>query len=158
MRSIIGKALAGKIKPHAGYLGLHLKMSVNERQKKKYEKGGKEKTPSLRLGPSRPAPRRRRATISPLFGADVFGGVATRHVEPLVGLEGVDGNDFVRHQATVQLAPRGPKAGLQVELVAVALLDGDLLAQNVSNEVRYEETYTTDGGWLPLTLQNWYQP
>lgn len=78
------------------------------------------------LGPSRPAPlRRRTADLSSSSRAEL-GRVAARQVEPLVRLEGVDGRDFVRHEAAVQLAPRGPKAGLQVELVAEALLDGDL--------------------------------
>lgn len=77
-----------------------------------------------RLEPSRPAPRRQRT--ADLSSCAELGWVAARHVEPLVGLVGVDGRDLVRHEAAVQLAPRGSQAGLQVELVAVALLDGEL--------------------------------
>lgn len=85
------------------------------------------------LGPSRPAPLRRRT--ADLFSSSCaeLGWVAARQVEPLVGLEWVDGRDLVRHEAAVQLAPRGPQAGLQVELVAEALLDSDLFShRNVS--------------------------
>lgn len=122
-----------KRRPHADYLGWHLKMSVNERQNERHErerrKGKARRVP--RPEPSRPAPRRRRN--ADLSSCAELGWVAARHVEPLVGLEGVDGRDLVRHEAAVQLAPRGPQAGLLVELVAVALLDGDLFhTENVS--------------------------
>lgn len=82
------------------------------------------------LGPSRPAPLRRRTADLSSSRAEL-GWVAARQVEPLVGLEGVDGRDLVRHEAAVQLAPRGPQAGLQVELVAEALLDRDLFSHRI---------------------------
>lgn len=62
-----------------------------------------------------------------LLGTDVLGRVAACHVEPQVWREGVDRRQLVRHNAPVQLAPRGPQSGFQVELVAVALFDGELL-------------------------------
>lgn len=129
MRSIDGRKHIQQAEKtrHADYLGWHYGMSVNERQKQKYERRrGKGKARNPRLEPSRSAPRRRRRADLSLFGRVVLEWVSARHVEPLVGLEGVDGHDLVRHEAAVQLAPRGPQAGLQVELVAVALLDGDL--------------------------------
>lgn len=107
-----------------------LKMSVNERQNERHERERERKSKEgSRLEPSRPAPRRQRN--ADLFSCAELGWVAARHVEPLVGLVGVDGRDLVRHEAAVQLAPRGPQAGLQVELVAVALLDGDLFRTDV---------------------------
>lgn len=108
-------------------------MSVNERQKQRYEReeeNTRAKNPGLE--PSRPSPLRWR-TIDLFSSCAELGWVAARQVEPLVRLEWVDGCDLVRHEAAVQLAPWGPQAGLQVELVTEALLDSDLIShRNVS--------------------------
>lgn len=50
MRSIVGKTHnRQKWRPHADYLGWRLRMSVNERQKQRYE--GEEETKTKKRGP-----------------------------------------------------------------------------------------------------------
>lgn len=100
-------------------------------QNERHERVRKRKSEDSRTEPLRPTPRRQRTADLSSSSCAELGWVAARHVEPLVGLEGVDGHDLVRHKAAVQLAPRGPQAGLQVELVAVALLDGDLFRTRI---------------------------
>lgn len=91
-----------------------------------------------------------------------LGWVTARQIEPLVWLERVDGRDLVCHETAVQLAPWGPQAGLQVELVAVALLDGVLYThracQRGGRRIKGMVCGLGGGVWSRLTLQNWKQP
>jgi hypothetical protein len=94
------------------------------------EIGGRSETatvPGLAITTVPPLPRRRTIVGPRHLGPSYLGSwVTARHVEPQVWLKGVDGCDLVRHDPPVQLAPRCPQAGLQVELVTVALFDGKL--------------------------------
>lgn len=92
-------------------------MSVNERQKENKRK----LFPGW--GPFKTFPFLGRQTISPSLS---LGRVTAGQIEPRVRLEGVDGVNLERHGAAVQFAPRGPEAGLQIEFVTEALLDGEL--------------------------------